>query len=298
LPDLSAVGTGLPMGKALKNRATLPDCCDFAIQCEDGQERLGPGLVNAFIDRLGEMRAGATVFVRSTLLAPFFDRAFCLIRQPFVLVTGGSDPASPGAHRESLEDPRIIRWFGENSDLPAPHPKFEPVPLGISDPNVSFGNQEAMLRVHARMPPVEEKPLLAHSSFQLTISHPSRREALAIIRNIEGVVVQQARIAPELLWVRHAGHAFVISPRGGGLDCHRTWEALLLRSIPIVKRSLLDPLHEAFPIAIVDDWHEISLSAMRNWRERLRGGFTLEMFQRLTRDYWAQRIRAAGSGRP
>lgn len=295
MPD-PAVAAGLPAGTALKNRATLPDSCDFAIHCEDGQEGLAPELIGAFIDRLGEMRPGATVFVRSTLLAPFFDRAFPLIRQSFVLVTGGSDPASPGPHRAALEDPRIIRWFGENSDLPAEHPKFEPVPLGISDPNVPFGNQAAMLRVHARMPAVEDKPLLAHASFHLRISHPARREALAVIRAIEGVVLQQARVAPELLWVRHAGHAFVISPRGNGLDCHRTWEALLLRSIPIVKRSPLDPLHEAFPVVIVDDWREISLSAMGNWRDRLKEGFTPAMFARLTRDYWAARIRAA-SGR-
>jgi hypothetical protein len=281
------------MGAALKNRATLPDCCDFAIHCEDGQERLGPALVGAFIDRLDEMRHGTAVFVRSALLAPFFERAFRLIRRPFVLVTGGSDHASPGPYREALEDCRIIRWFGEDSDLPAPHQKFETVPLEISDPNVPFGNQEAMLRVHARMPAVEDKPLLAHASFHLTMSHASRREALAAIRDIDGVAVQPRRVPPELLWIRHAGHAFEISPQGAGPDCHRAWEALLLRSIPIVKRSPLDTLHAQFPVAIVDDWREISTAAMRNWRDRLKDGFTADMFARLTRDYWVNRIRAA-----
>ncbi len=278
---------------ALKNRRTLPDSCDFAIQCEDGQESLGPALVDAMIDRLDEMPPGAPVFVRSTLLAAFFTRAFPLIRQPFVLVTGGCDTGSPGPWRHALEDPRLIRWFAEDSDLTTPHPKFEPMPLGISDPNLPIGNQEIMLRLHARMPAVEDKPLVAHANFHLTLSHPSRREAYAAIRDIEGVVFQPRRVAPELLWIRHAGHAFVISPRGNGMDCHRTWEALLLRSIPIVKRSALDELHSGFPIAIVDDWREISLSAMANWRDRLKYGFTPAMFQKLTRDYWAWRIRAA-----
>jgi len=277
----------------LKNRATLPDSCDVAIKCEDGAENLGPALVNALIDRLDEMQPGATIFVRSTLMAPFFDRAFPLMHQPFVLVTGGCDSPSPGPWRDALEDPRLIRWFGEDSDLTVPHPKFEPIPLGISDPNLPFGNQELMLKLHARMPAVEDKPLLAHSSFHLTLSHSSRREVFAAIRNIEGVTFQPERVAPELLWIRHAGHAFVISPRGNGLDCHRTWEALLLRSIPIVKRSSLDELHSGFPIAIVDDWREISLAAMGNWRDQLKDRFTPEMFQKLTRDYWAARIRAA-----
>ena len=282
----------LPAGIALKNRATLPDSCDFAIQCQDGEENLGPALVDALIDRLDEMQPGTAIFVRSTLLAPFFERAFPLIRQPFVLVTGGCDAPSPGPWRRALEDQRLVRWFAEDSDLSLPHPKFEPMPLGISDPNLPIGNQEIMLRLHARMPAVEDKPLLAHSSFHLTLSHSSRREVHAAIRNIEGVVLQPRRVAPELLWIRHAGHAFVISPRGNGMDCHRTWESLLLRSIPIVKRSTLDELHSGFPIAIVDDWREISLAAMANWRDRLKDGFTPAMFQKLTRDYWAQRIRA------
>jgi hypothetical protein len=284
-------------GTALKNRATLPESCDVAIQCEDGEEKLGPALVDAVIDRLGEMQPGGAIFVRSTLLAPFFNRAFPLIRQPFVLVSGGCDTASPGPWRDALDDPRLIRWFGEDSDLTLPHPKFEPMPLGISDPNLPIGNQEIMLRLHARMPAVEDKPLLAHSSFHLTLSHSSRREVYAAIRDIEGVVLQPKRVAPELLWIRHAGHVFVISPRGNGLDCHRTWEALPLRSIPIVKRSALDELHAGFPIAIVDDRREISLAAMGNWRDQLKDGFTPAMFQKLTRNYWAQRIRAAAGRR-
>ena len=291
---MAAASARLAPGTALKNRVTLPDACDFTITCEDGQESLGPALTDALVARLGEMKPGARIFVRSTLMAPFFSRAFHLIRQPFVLVTGGCDTPSPGPWRSTLENPRLIRWFGEDSDLPSPHPKFEPIPLGISDPNLPMGNQEIMLKLHARMPAVEDKPLLAHSSFHLTLSHFSRRGVYAAIRDIEGVVLEPRRIAPELLWIRHAGHAFVISPRGNGMDCHRTWEALLLHSIPIVKRSSLDELHAGFPIAIVDDWREISLAAMKRWRDQLKDRFTPAMFQKLTRDYWSARIRAAG----
>jgi hypothetical protein len=66
-----------------------------------------------------------------------------------------------------------------------------------------------------------------------------------------------------------------------------------LHSIPIVKRSPLDALHKQFPVAILDDWREISLAAMSEWRDRLKDRFTPDMFARLTRDYWVERIRAA-----
>ena len=39
-------------------------------------------------------------------------------------------------------------------------------------------------------------------------------------------------------------HKFVLSPRGNGLDAHRTWEAMLVGAIPIVRASALNPLYE------------------------------------------------------
>src|ERR1700722_11865528 len=51
---------------------------------------------------------------------------------------------------------------------------------------------------------------------------------------------------------------FVLSPQGNGLDCHRTWEALYMGCIPIVKNSLLNDLYEDLPVVIVDDWAEVT----------------------------------------
>ena len=51
---------------------------------------------------------------------------------------------------------------------------------------------------------------------------------------------------------------FTVSPDGNGKDCHKTWEALYMKSIPIVKRW-----HGAerfkklgIPMLIIDDWSE------------------------------------------
>ena len=45
-----------------------------------------------------------------------------------------------------------------------------------------------------------------------------------------------------------------MSPQGNGLDCHRTWEALILKTIPIVRTSSLDPLYEGLPVVVVHEW--------------------------------------------
>ncbi len=40
---------------------------------------------------------------------------------------------------------------------------------------------------------------------------------------------------------------------GIGEDCFRTWESVLLGSIPIVRKSLLHPLFRSAPVLMMDD---------------------------------------------
>ena len=53
---------------------------------------------------------------------------------------------------------------------------------------------------------------------------------------------------------------YTLSPRGGGEDCHRFYEAIYLDSIPIVKRTNtpFDKLYNVFPCLIINDWNEIT----------------------------------------
>ena len=53
-------------------------------------------------------------------------------------------------------------------------------------------------------------------------------------------------------------HPFVLSPHGHGLDCHRTWQVLLLGSFPIVASSSLDSVYDGLPVVIVSRWEDLS----------------------------------------
>jgi hypothetical protein len=59
-------------------------------------------------------------------------------------------------------------------------------------------------------------------------------------------------------------HKFIISPEGNGVDCHRTWEALYLKTIPIVDRSLVtEYFSQYFPMVLVNDWNTFSLDELK-----------------------------------
>ena len=55
---------------------------------------------------------------------------------------------------------------------------------------------------------------------------------------------------------------FVLSPPGNGLDCHRTWEAIALGAVPVIKKGFLaSSLVNNLPMYEVDDWgYFLSLS--------------------------------------
>ena len=67
-----------------------------------------------------------------------------------------------------------------------------------------------------------------------------------------------------------AAHKFVISPRGNGVDCHRTWEALYLRTIPIVKRSLHMNSFSDLPIYYVNSWEELEYNKLLDFYEKVK----------------------------
>ena len=87
----------------------------------------------------------------------------------------------------------------------------------------------------------------------------------------------------------NAKFAFTLSPFGNGLDCHRTWEALLLGTIPIVMRSSLDPLFEDLPVVIVDQWSEVTAQRLANELDRI--AVTRFNFSRLELAYWVAKIK-------
>ena len=51
---------------------------------------------------------------------------------------------------------------------------------------------------------------------------------------------------------------FTVSPVGNGEDCHKTWEVLYMRSIPIVTRWFGVEKFKSLgiPMIILDDWSE------------------------------------------
>jgi hypothetical protein len=88
-----------------------------------------------------------------------------------------------------------------------------------------------------------------------------------------------------------SNYQFVLSPHGAGLDCHRTWEALLLGCIPIVKTAKLNDLFTDLPVIVVNDWREISPVLLKESIHKLRQ--PNNGINKLLMRYWKKQITAS-----
>jgi hypothetical protein len=59
---------------------------------------------------------------------------------------------------------------------------------------------------------------------------------------------------------------YVISPRGGGVDTHRFFEIIYLKSIPIVKKTntVFDKIYNIFPCLIINEWDDITVELLKS----------------------------------
>jgi len=71
-----------------------------------------------------------------------------------------------------------------------------------------------------------------------------------------------------------SNHKFMLCPRGNAIDCHRNWEVLYMRRVPVMKRHpYLEELFKDYPVLFVDDYSEVTeelLKASDNLYQRVQ----------------------------
>lgn len=264
------------------------------------------------------IKDGDVIWVQAAQVVHFINDVFPLIRERFILLVSDGDESFPERQSQSLdmrnfiEDDRVIHIFSQNIDGTIPSNKISPLPIGIDFHSITctggyFGEhqqtieqQEKVLEdILSTLRPTSERKKRALIDFHLAdrpIYGGEVRGAIANRIMSSGVIDRlDSRIARETLWRRKGQYAFSVSPHGNGLDCHRTWEDLVLGCIVIVKTSPLDSMYEGLPVVIVKDWSEINKSNFDLWLKQYGDAFTNPKYrERLTHKYWMNKIRNIG----
>jgi hypothetical protein len=201
-----------------------------------------------------------------------------------------------------INSEKCVHWFTQNCSLV--HPKVSAIPIGLDYHTFKHENpcrvQEYHLNVIAsRGKLFEERLLKCYSNFHFTMQGKYyTAERLACVNEVPKVLTyyEPQRLIRSITWERQSLFAFVLAPAGGGMDCHRTWEALLLGCIPIVKRFNVpcDSIYDDLPVLLVDEWRDITAELLQKTlvdfqRKRDAGEFKME---KLELKYWVDNIRS------
>ena len=281
LPDSVFLGKGFEESDLPKRRSSAPYISGdtFRAFCDHVFDE-----TKTYID-VDAIKPGDTVFLVIEMLEYFFDEVIQHIKNPFVLVTHNGDKDLPGEFAAHLDDEKIIAWFTVNLDRV--HPKAYPLPIGVANWYWPHGNVDAIRQQSALQ---VEKTILLCASYARP-SHVSRQIVYDHFRTASYCYFADEKPYDQyLLDLRKS--KFVLSPRGAGMDCHRTWEALLMGAYPIVPSTPVDSVYEDLPVVIIDgsDWTVLTLDFLEKKLPELnKKTFKLE---KLYADYWFDLIRS------
>ena len=147
--------------------------------------------------------------------------------------------------------------------------------------------------IAARGRPFYEREAKCYGSFHFGMEgkyYTEERKACYAEVPRDLVHYEPQRVIKYQSWQNQLNFAFVLSPPGMGIDCHRTWESLMLGCIPIVLRMSVhdDELFANLPVLLVDRWTDITERLLENTIL----GFKCRAFNydKLTLKYWMDRI--------
>lgn len=268
-----------------------------------------------------DIQEGELVWVRLSWLKSFVRQVLPEIRSKFVLVTGDSDSCVPSELQTDanviLENSYVLHWYTQNYDGSPCHGKISPIPIGIDfhmlsersawgESQCSPVEQETLLNaLRDELPPLNKRIPKAYVDFAwqqgLGLRHyrrfhplhgatlrELRRKVARKLRTKDCVFCQPSFLSRTEMWRQRGKYAFVVSPHGVGLDCHRTWEALALGHIVLVPSSSLNSLYDGLPVVTIRSWDDINEANLERWMGIYSA--CAAPYEKLTSHYWVEQM--------
>ena len=251
------------------------------------------------------------ICIKTYYLKDFINKIFRHLKVKIILITTDADETIPGdvwihtkkpkiSFKNFLKDSRLIHWFSTNLQSNIKDNKISGIPLGL-DYHTEFHNkfisnyiQDNILRdIKNSIPILENRSLKVFynghlnntsSRFKLLLGE-DRIDIYNTLKNNKNIDCQKDKMPRYDLWKLHGNYSFIVSPVENGLDCHRTWEALVLGCIVIVKKTHLDEsIYKNLSVIIIQEWSEITTENLLKWKTKILNN-KLNL-KKLETNYW------------
>ncbi|MBO8206794.1 hypothetical protein HA149_06950 [Prochlorococcus marinus XMU1406] len=254
--------------------------------------------------------SGSLVYVISSALKSWFREVYPILvkeKKIIILVTGDSVVNAPlealGMNINELQNLKgegvIYHWFCQNCDVDF-RDYVTPIPLGVDyhtihrkdfwgEKKTHFIFQDINLNLisRKRFDDFHKRKFRLICDIHLNKGNFNKERQIAYkqSKNIKNSLFINKPYSRSKFWRIMRDAQYIISPRGRGFDCHRTWEALVLGVVPIIKTSVNDVLFEEMPVLIVDSYKEINNNLLN--KNKI---FIHQNLKKITLQYWVNLI--------
>jgi hypothetical protein len=182
------------------------------------------------------------------------------------------------------------------------HPKVFPLPIGLDYHNVwekprknSLGyrltpllHERLLLKTAAEsVKPVERRNLM-YCNWHFKLDRGDRSACFDSVSH-QLCFFEETPLDRLQNYRKQAEFKFVLSPSGLGIDCYRTWEAITLGCVPVLKRSALTSQFAHLPVLIIDAWEELTMEMLyEQYNELIKKEFD---YSYIFMDYWKSAIK-------
>jgi hypothetical protein len=197
-------------------------------------------------------KSGDIIFCETHLLEKFQQHVLPHINKKFVLISHNSDMNITGGLCELLCSQYLEHWFAQNNLLK--HHKVSTIPIGLENAWMSTNGLVSAYDFLRNMNVEKISRILYGFNVQTNISE----RTIALRELMQSSVSDKINVDAQQYRKILNRYMFVASPQGNGIDCHRTWEALYLNVVPIVKKHDFYNTLSDFPGLILNEWSDIS----------------------------------------
>ena len=182
------------------------------------------------------------------------------INTTFSLVFHNSDGEFNESNLLFFTIPTLVNIYSQNIKIPIENEfinnRLFPIPIGIANSMWAHGNLNIWNNIK-----VNSKSNHIYLNFNIHTNYTARKKCLDIILsyNIPNLPNKDYSNYLQLL----SSYKYAICPEGNGIDSHRFWECLYLKTIPIcLKNTITIYYSRKFPVILLDEWTDLNVNEL------------------------------------
>lgn len=217
------------------------------------------------------VRDGDLIFVKTDYIinGTFESQYLNKIFNRFNLITGVSSynlgRDDNDRYKKILNHPNLNKWICTNPPSEK-NKKLIPIPIGFQEPDRPGGDQDMLLDIYNNRTSFGEKRNRIFLPHHTPSTNPARQEAFKYLKELPFVDYRENKQNLREYYEDLDKYKFVIGLQGSGPDIHRNYETMLVGSIPINIKSIIQDVfsfNRASGI-FVDKWSNIDQILLDN----------------------------------